>query len=417
MKSLRIRKGSKKLYYFLIIYFFWSGADIIYAYLAPIIVEEFVSNEVILGALLSLGAVAGMVVDLLADWKYHNKKYSFFYNVGIASGFILLILLYFKSVFLLPFIVIFGGVFFEIMTFGDEEYAASQLEKKLLMKVYGFIMLLATVSSIFIPIALEPFLIKSSYTEPIFLYFIFVGLAFFVMLLRRKNLDNGIGQKDKPGFTHRKLTHMSLRSELKVWKIIFKRTKSIIILLILVQLIEAFFWTLGPLIAVQYYSDSTLSELFIPFYVLPGLIIGLVISKLTTRFNKIKLLYTTSILGGVGLSLFGLVENIEYVLILTLISSIFIATAHIIVEGLLLGLINLLHDDENYLIGLRGFATDLGYLFGPFLAGVFAAKVGLIDSFAWLGIFTAVTSILVLIFLSGDIRLPHKEIAEIESNG
>ena len=119
--------------------------------------------------------------------------------------------------------------------------------------------------------------------------------------------------------------------------------------------------------------------------------------------------------GGFGLVFFARVEKIEALLVLTLVTSVFISVSYILIESRMLELINRLKDDENYLIGLRGFATDIGYLIGPILAGILASIFGLIGSFTWLGVLVVVATIAIYLTSPRIIRLPLKDIAMEEA--
>ncbi|KXK26946.1 MAG: Major Facilitator Superfamily protein [candidate division WS6 bacterium OLB20] len=396
----------RKLIFFLVLTFFWFTADIILTYLTPLLAETREPNLALVGLIISMGSVAGIAADLFSSWKFSDRHYTFFYTAAFIIAMFVPLLLPFEGVLPVIILIMIGGIQYELFVFGQEDFLGHHIPKANHTTVSGLILMVTTMAALLTPLIVNPSLENLSFRFPFLLYIILLAagaLYFFVM--RPAHKPEKTQRQNRIGFIN----------ELKIWTMLTKRTSIVFLVMLALMFLDAIFWMLGPLLSFEYASrNPELSGLFIPLYMLPGLFAGVYAPKIASRVGELRAAIGTLFLAGVFLIGFLFTEDLALLLILNLVSSIFSSATLPLIEGVMAHLIERLGDDGGHFIGLRGFATDIGYIIGPIFGGIIAETFSIREGFAFLGIVVAIAGAVMLALNPRPIRLPHKKLHELE---
>ena len=202
--------------------------------------------------------------------------------------------------------------------------------------------------------------------------------------------------------------------EMKVWRLLSKDSAPFLVLLLALSIQDSFFWTLGSLFAVEYSKIGAYSSLIIPLYMLPGLLTGFIAPRMEQNSSKEKLGVATFAISGLLLAMFFTTDILPALLILTFLSSVCSTLSYNFMDSLFSDLVTRLGEDGNYMLGLRGLASDFAYIVGPILAGIVAEYVGIRESFAFIGVLTGLLAVIILLIHPKKIRLEQQKVNLIE---
>lgn len=385
--------------------FLWQSADTAFTYIVPVVLEDIYHDYALVGIFVSFGAVAAIIIDLLSGWKFARFNYRFFF----MSGFLVALAAAVGSVFL-PYVILvmLGGIYYELLNFATLDYITEKVHYNEHTEASSMVLFAVTISSLIVPFAINPYIEVGDYQTPMLIFGGLMAMAMMLYWIYRAATRDYILPKRK----HSIAKH-SLITEFKVWRLLTRSTALVLVVAVFVSIMDAFFWTIGSLFVVEYADKSELVGLMIPLYMLPGLFVGPIASKIE-HLGKERIAYMCMVLSGTFLAGFLLTDNIPILMLFNFISSIFSTLSYTLLQGLFADMTSRLGEDGNYLIGLQGFVLDLAYIAGPIAAGIVAQLAGVKESFAFIGVVCAVVSTAGLFLMHGKTRLPHKKITEVE---
>ncbi|MFQ5492936.1 MAG: MFS transporter [Candidatus Dojkabacteria bacterium] len=407
MRKFFTKPGSRKIYFFLLVVFLWIAADTIFAYTLPVIVEDRFDDLALVGLLISLGAVVGIVVDLLAGSKLVGSNYSFFIISGLVTSLLVAVLYRFEHPVFSVLMIFTGGVYSELLNFGREGFLSKEFKKEEHTKMAGLLVMVGSVAALGVPLFVTDAIEKASFHVPFIMFAVLMLLALVTFVFLKPKPE----EQKKVKFLH----PISIVTELKIWEKLSEKTAYILVMMIMVSVIDAVFWTTGALLAIELISQNEAAKFLIPVFILPGLFAPFYTPKLSKLFGEKRALILSFMLMGGFLIGFNFTDNVFVILILTALSSTFISSTYTLIEGTLAHLINRLREDGNHMISLRGMTADIGYIIGPILAGLIASQLGLKEGYVVIGILIVLIGIVLMIFTQRDIRLPRKEIDCLEN--
>jgi len=394
----------RKVMLFLLIILCWYGAQTIFGYSIPILIETRTGSFALVGIILSLGAVTGIIADLFISSRFKNSTFKEFFISGMIFALLIVFLVPIDSVASVILIMIAWGIAFETIAFAREDFISHQIADKKHTLINSIVVFISTLSVIFIPFLITYPLDQLNFFGPFLLYTIFlvIGLSYFLFFKSKK--------REKA-----QLKRISIFKEIKIIKVVSKSTSLLLIILLLLMILDAFFWTLGPLLIFEYASEANLSTLFMPMYVLPGLLIPFFINYLVKNFSELKMAILGLSIAGFILIGYIITADLRVLLVLNFVSSIFSTVALVLVEGIFSHLIKNLGHDGVHLIAVKGLIADVGFIIGPISAGLLAQLFGVRETFSVLGIILFFVGVFLLIIKKKNFKLPKKEIYKIEA--
>jgi MFS family permease len=193
--------------------------------------------------------------------------------------------------------------------------------------------------------------------------------------------------------------------EVKIWSKIGKILLPVLFLTFFLNFFDAFFWTIGPLVAESLAGVHRFAGLFMVAYTLPALLVGWFVGVFTRRFGKKHTAFMSLFVGSLLLSLLFFIKNPIIMMVEIFVSSLFMAMSWPAINGTYADYISETVQYEKEIEGLEDFYTNLGYIFGPIISGFVADRLGNINAFVLLGLAGILISITLLLFTPKKIVL------------
>ena len=181
-----------------------------------------------------------------------------------------------------------------------------------------------------------------------------------------------------------------------IWGDLGKVLFPVLILTFTLNLIDAFFWTLGPIFAENLPGMKQFAGFFMTAYSLPALVAGWSVGTITRRFGKKRTAFVALLIGACILSLLPLASGAPVVILTVFLAASFISITWPSINGAYADYISETPKYEKEISGLQDFFTNIGYVVGPILAGIIAGYFGNSQAFSFLGVFAAVIAIVLI---------------------
>jgi MFS family permease len=185
---------------------------------------------------------------------------------------------------------------------------------------------------------------------------------------------------------------MNFLLELHIWKSIGRLIFPVLLLTLMLNAIDAFFWTIGPLYAEGFTQLAMFDGLVLTVYMLPSLLVGWFVHILTRHLGKKHTAFLFCSLGSAGLITLPFLTNPVIILVMLFLASSCLALAWPAINGAYADYISEAPKLSTQIEGIEDFFTNIGYVVGPMIAGVLADNFGNAQSFAILGIFCVIAS-------------------------
>ena len=196
-------------------------------------------------------------------------------------------------------------------------------------------------------------------------------------------------------------TERGMRALRRIGSVIFP----VLLFTALYNVVESFFWTLGPLLAENFRELHPWNGLFVTAYFLPLLFSGWFVGRITRKFGKKRSAFAAMALGASILTSFYFVENPYALLVLIFLASLFITFSLPSINSAYVDYISEDRGEEREIESLTDFAANGGYIVGPVLAGFLADTFGNLHTFGFLGIGALVAALLLLRFTPRQINI------------
>lgn len=391
---------------FSLILFFVYLSDGILSFWVPNLLQDSLKSPILMGFVMSFSSLIGFAVDFTLPQAVNVVTVRRFLISGMVTGlsFSLILLLSLK----LPLVVIFllamalWGIYYEFFGFASQQFMADTMPLSLRTSGWAIFGIFKNLAYFFGPL-LAAWLVLKSEWYPAVASLIFTLIAFVFLFLVHKI-------HDRP-FTVN-LKNIDFISETEHWATLAEYVWPVITLSILIGLIDATFWTTGTVWTEELTRQNFLGSLFLPFYQLPSLFVGLVITKMHIYKGKKRLATLALMFAGIFLSLLGYVNSISLIIGLTLISSILLSIAFPLIDGIYTDIVARMGTKREHMIGLSGSTLSLAYVIGPIVAGFLADWFGEGKTFTVMGVMAIVVAGILIIFTPKKLKLPQTEISK-----
>lgn len=405
LKNYGIRK-KKGLYLLSIVILFWALFDGIITYIAPIVITQSGISKTLMGIIVGTSSIAGALFDFVACKLFRNTYYKRLFIIMFAVCFAVPLILFKAHTFLL-FVVAMAlwGVYYDLKCIGTFNYVGRFTPKAEHAESFGVLQVFSSVGYLVAPL-LVGFLIADSFNwEPFILAWIFLTLAviFFVILTYKTHREEKLILMDIiPGFCERP---KGMWPEAVLWGKIGRVLFPVLALTFFLNLTDAFFWTIGPLIAESLSGVEQFAGIFMTVYALPPLLVGWLVGSLTRKYGKKHTSFVAFFLGSVCLLFFSLIDNPFFLILDVFLASFFLSLAYPAINGAYADYISETNEYEKEIEGLEDFYTNLGYVVGPMLAGFMADQLGDGNTFSLLGFLGASIALVLIIITPKSINV------------
>lgn len=377
---------------------FWGIFDGILIYAAPLTFSQAGMNNSEIGFVLGSSSLFGAIFDLVLSRVIKRPDYRKLYLAFfIACACVPLILWQATTVPFFLLVMLLWGLYFDFVNFGNLDFVSKNAHRDNHTLYFSVIQSFKSLGYIVAPVVAGIAIASTTNSSLFILMWITLAIAFlfFIWLVKstRPRIPLDLGEQEE-----------TLRDEIGVWIKLLRRIWSPLIFTLLFCVYDAFFFTIGPLLAESYTEIAPFNGLVVTVYWLPAFALTLFADKIVRRFGKRQTAYVSLFLAAFPLLLFFTVTDPFVAMLLILLSAIFSSCCVPAIHAVYTDFIDQRHELEEDIEGIGDFMTNLGYVFGPILAGIIADKLGFTATFSFL-------AVLLIICLAILIKLTPKHIS------
>ncbi len=383
------------------------------SFVSPIYIEDQVNDTLLMGIIFSFSSVVGVICDFIFPKIFQNQPHFFFLKTTIITALAFPFTFIFIPQHLVTLLVAMAvwGIYYELQMFSSFHFINTYVNLHDHTKAWGIIQALQSSAYALAPLLAIKLLDKGF--KPVFSsVFFFLGIAIFGALLFKylfvkkdtHNLASGLHPIKK-----------SWASEFKIWKVLLKKVWPLYILQLLINSMDASFWTIGTLFTEQLSDKHYLGNFFIPAFIAPSVFVGFVLGKVTFPFGKKRAALICSAIAGMLFMTFYFLQYIPLLIGTTFFASLFLSIASPYIRATFEDYVGRLGNNSNDMIGLQASSTSLGFIIGPIVASYLAQVFDIQKAFALIGGSLAIVAVLLLFVTPKKIKMPKNELAKIES--
>lgn len=393
---------------------FVTLGDAIMSYIAPVLLQDIVGTTTKMGLILATSSVAGICADFLFARVGDGKNSLFFNKIFIALlPLFPLCFLVFHSVIPLILAMVIWGVYFEAIVFSNYHFIHEHIHARHHAQAWGVLIMVKSLGWFLGPLIAST-TDSLSRIFPVYLAFASFLIAILLFAVRyfffRGRNHVPIEIEKEPVLLKR-----SFREEVVIWLGYGRTLWPLLLLYFLVLMVEAVFFTIGPVFAESLKPLHPFGGLFVTLYTVPSLIVGLFIAKIARPFGKKRATFAAGILAGSGLILMSMMSNLSLLLLFAFIAAVGQAIMYPELQAIFEDYVARAGRFGNDLIGLSAIIPSVAYVLGPITSGFLADTLGYLPLFSLSGIALLVVSLLCFLLVGRKIRLPNAKVAEAVS--
>jgi MFS family permease len=360
-----------------------------------------------IGIIIGTSSIAGALFDFVACRIFKKANFRrIFMTMFLLSALCPLILWQAKSFWIYVVAMAIWGMYFDLYNFGKLSFVSNCTDKEQHASSSGVLEVFRCFGYLLAPIiagfAIGEAVGWRSFTQA----YIFLGLAFifFIVLLRltRKNTGGAAAMGQRESFETKK--------EYRLWCKTVILLKPVLIMMLLVCIYDAFFWTIGPL-----FAESSLAGLdgfqgmFMTAYELPALIVGWFIGDVTSKFGKKQTAFVAFIIGSLLLATMPLMQSPYFMIGTVFFASMFLSMAAPSINGAYADYADEAPNAEKEIEAVSDLANNIGYIIGPIAAGVLADIFGNSVAFSILSALGIVVTLILIKITPKEVNVSSLE--------
>lgn len=394
---------------FAFLYFFIKFGDGIMSYIIPIHIDNQVQNTFLMGIIISASSFFGIFFDFWIDKYLWDKTYKFFVKATLiaALGFPLTMIFFPKHILAILFAMILWSAYYEFVGYSSYNFIHKFLHKDMHTFAWAMLNAFGAVAYLVAPF-LAGYLIDKGDLVP------FYGalVAFFVAIIMYKLMLPVKREQHKP-INNVEQSHRNVKKEFEILGILLKRVWPLAIYGIALEMIDAFFWTIGPLFSEELRTQSYIGGFLLSAYSFPVIFASLITNRANISHGKKRISFITAFAAGALLTMIAIVKNVWVLVGGVLLMSTIYSISMILFYAVIEDYIARLNKFGNDMITLNQMSTNVGYVIGPVFAGFIASKIGNQLSFLIVGLFLMLVSILCIALVPKKVLMPKTELEHI----
>jgi len=395
---------------FSLIVFLVGVGDSLMSYIAPIYIESHVADSGVMGIIIALSSLVGIFCDFTFSRIFKNKSHVFFFKTALIFALsypiLFLTLPPYYPVFVLGMIA--WGIYYELLQFADINFVDTQVPKSHYANAWGILSSFRA-TAYFIGPVVAGLLLSLGQTSYVFV----TAICFHLMAAFALTIFHRLAKSTPP--IQPASNNGSILLELDAWFILFKKVWPVYFFLFLLFLVDSTYWTVGTLVSQDLLKSHSSGAFFLSAYSLPGLFMGLLLSRFGSPTGKKHLAFVMAMLSGIVLLGVGFVSHPLVILLLIFCSSMFLAVSFPEIFAVFEDYINRLGSSKNDMIGLQSSAISLAYIVGPIVSGFLATIVGNQMVFTLLGVLLIAYSAFSLHLVPKKVHFPQQELQSLQS--
>jgi len=398
-----IRQGHRKsrpLYTVSLMIFFWAIFDGIIAFISPLVITEMGLSTAMMGIIIGSSSLAGAFFDFLLCRVLSNTNFRRIYLFMLALSCVLpLILWQAKTVWIYIIAMALWGLYYDFFHIATFDFVGRET-KRGHSATFGVISVFSSLGYLLAPLLAGLVISEFVGFKTFLLAWTFLLIAivfyFFLLLFTKKP-----ARYDKQG----QCRPLSFLKEFRLWRKIGSFILPVLLLTLILNINDAFFWTLGPLLSESLSALHGFGGLFMVAYTLPPLIVGWFVGGITMKFGQKRTAFAALLIGSLLLCSIFALKNPFLLIAVSFTASFFLACAWPSINGAYGDYIAETPELGKEIATLQDSFANIGYVVGPVLAGFIGGSVGYAPAFSVLGIIGALAALLLFYFTPRSINL------------
>ncbi|HVX93151.1 MAG TPA: MFS transporter [Candidatus Dojkabacteria bacterium] len=380
----------------------WSIFDSIMSYVTPTIITNHGFNDSEMGLIYASSSVFGGIFDFILCNVLKNVNYRrLLLLLFIISAFFPILMGIASTTFVFVLAMAVWGLYYDVMKFGVFDFVSKKIDHTDHASGFGALSIFKSIGYFIGPLVAGYIVLDGdNQINGLYMAFAFLVLSFvFYLVFLYKHRDHEV-----PHITHHN-KKMPSKGELTLWIKIGKILLPVLIIIAFLNVIDAFFWTIGPLFIANTKGFSDYGGAFLSIYSISSLFSGFLVGKMVRKYGQKRSAFISLMMGAPFILLIGIIPNPLFILIAEFIGGSVISFAWPSIDG---ACADYLEESSFYskeINSITDFAANFGYVVGPILAGVTAQVFGTQMSFASLGIAMFLCGALLLIYTPKQIRV------------
>ncbi len=381
---------------------FWCIFDGIIEFITPIVITQAGYSTTTMGLIISSSSLAGLILDFILCKILSNTNFRRLYLIlFIICAIYPFVLLTSKILALFLIAMALWGLYYDLFCFGRFDFVGRFVKKEEHAQSSGIISVFVSLGYLLAPLIAGFLVIDEVIDFKTFaILWIVLAVSFLFYLLTVALTKNIKHKEEKNNIKNRPLLKELFLLKHLGW-IIFPA----LLLTFMINLVDATFWTLGPIISESIPELGHLGGLFLTAYLLPSLFAGWFVGKLTLKLGKKKTAYISLLISSLLFASILLINNSYLLIAIVFIASFFISLASPAINGAYADYISEAPKVEKEIESLIDSATNLGFIIGPAFAGFLATGLGNLQTFSVMGMLGAVIAIILLIYSPKKIQV------------
>ncbi len=395
------------LYTVSLMIFFWSIFDGILTYILPLKITEQGFSKTEMGVIIGTSSIAGAIFDLFLSKFVKKPSFRRLYLAMFLLSFVFMIFLYganILSTYILAMAV--WGFYWDLHNFGNSNFVCKTASATERASSFGVMNIFRALGCLSAPL-IAGLVVGGVVTAlPFILSGVVLGIAFLFYLVLMAQQPHQKAYESP----HHRHTPKGFIEEFLIWRKIGKQLRPVLLLTLLIFISDAFFWTIGPLVAEDPDLFGELSGLFFVAYLLPPLLFGWFVGPISSRFGKKRTALFSFLIGMLIISTLSFVGHPILMLVVIFLAASFISLALPSINGAYADYISETEPLGKEIHTLSDFFYNAGWVMGPILAGLSADTFGNKQSFTILGIACACITLFLIAITPRKIKLKVAQI-------
>lgn len=380
------------LYLLSLMILFWAVFDGMTTYLTPLVLTESGMSKTAMGLIIGCSSVFGAGFDFLMCRLFKNSYWRRVFLLMFSLSWVyLLILAAAKTIGMFMLAMALWGIYYDLKNFGSFDFVARFTKGSEHGSSFGVLSVFQSGGYLIAPL-IAGLLIGSAVGRiPFAAAGIFLSLAmvFFLNLTVRESR-----------FPRQKLEtqyrYGGLIRELNLWRRLDKVLIPVLLTVGILSLIDAFFWTIGPLMAESFIAYHRFAGLFMVAYELPILLTGWWVGRVNRVLGKKRTAFLGLLAGSLLLTGVGFISRPEALVALVFAAAACLSLAWPSLRAAFADYIREAGRFEQEIEGLEDLYTNTGYIIGPAAAGFLADRLGNGQAFSLVGAAGVLTAVYLL---------------------
>ena len=392
----------RQLYAVSIMIFFFAIFDGIFSFITPIYIVQQGISESMMGIIIGTSSIAGLLFDFILCRVLKDTKYRLIYLVVFVICMIYPLVLYqAKSALIFIIAMALWGLYYDLVNIGNLDFITRTSKAKEYSSNFGVLRIFLDLGYLLAPLITGFLIIEIIDYKPFVAAWVFLILAFicyFVTIF----IAQQSRQKNK---ADKQITSDGFLSEFKLWKKISHYIIPVLAVSFMLNIVDAIYWTIGPLLSESMSFLGDLGGLFMTAYVLPPLFVGWFVGSITSKYGKKRTAFMSLFLGSLFLMLFPVFDWPIALVVLSFLSSFCTSFASPAIAAAYADYIHETPQVEKEITTIQDSFVNIGYIIGPIMAGFSGQYLGHLTTFCLLGVLGIFVSLYLLKFTPKKINI------------